>query len=168
MGLATIIKPKENEISVNILVDYNQLYTRATFLIMTSGYSGTPLARKLGIKEGFKVLFINHPTHYFDLFEDMPNTQVATEEDNDIDFIHFFTKESDELKVLLPQLKKLLKMKGMIWVSWPKKSSKVETDVSDSVVRSTGLEVGLVDTKVCAVDEVWSGLKFMYRVKDRK
>ena len=132
---------------------------------MPVGYSGTPLVKKLGIKENFKILMINEPANYPDLLGDLPLGVLRV--DSSADFIHFFTKEKEELVRVLPQLKLLLEKNGMLWVSWPKKASKVSTDVSDAVVKEEGLGIGLVDTKVCAVDEVWSGLKFVYRTKDR-
>jgi len=134
---------------------------------MEAGYSGTPLAKKLGIKEGYSVLFINQPDYYLQLFADLPEVVEADGAASDIDFMHFFTKSAEELKKQLPQMKKQLKKTGMLWVSWPKKSAKVETDLDGNIVRQMGLDAGLVDVKVCAVDQVWSGLKFMYRVKDR-
>ena len=134
---------------------------------MSVGYSDTPLINKLGIKEDFNVLFVNEPVHYLDLLGKLPTGVSRIASDTSADFIHFFTKEKKELVAMLPRLKSMLAKNGMLWVSWPKKSSKVSTDISDAVVREVGLAAGLVDTKVCAVDEVWSGLKFMYRTKDR-
>lgn len=133
---------------------------------MTTGYSGTPLIKKLGIKEDFRLLIINEPANYLDLLGDFPAGVSRVE--SSVDFIHFFTKEKRELLTVFHQLKSLLEKNGMLWVSWPKKASKIITDISDSVVREAGLAIGLVDIKVCAVDEVWSGLKFVYRTKDRK
>ncbi len=134
-----------------------------------AGYSKTPLAKKLGIKQGFKIVLVNAPEYYWNLFDELPNDieQLDPDEQVQADFIHFFTKSADELRNTLPGLKKLLVKNGMLWISWPKKASKVATDVSDMVVRNVGLDTGLVDVKVCAVDEIWSGLKFMYRVADR-
>ncbi|KYG79157.1 DUF3052 family protein [Roseivirga echinicomitans] len=134
-----------------------------------SGYSGTPLAKKLGIKEGFKIILLNQPDYYLDLFESLPSDIELLDEgtQGQVDFIHFFTKSEEELQSKILDLKSKLKPSGMIWVSWPKKASKVPTDVDDSIVRKVGLESGLVDVKVCAVDEVWSGLKFVFRLKDR-
>ena len=85
----------------------------------------------------------------------------------DLDFIHFFTKEKSILEETFSILKNHLSKNGMLWVSWPKGSSKVQTDINENTVRQTGLREGLVDVKVCAVDEIWSGLKFVYRTKDR-
>ena len=135
---------------------------------MPAGYSGTPLAKKLGIKEGYKVCIVNAPDYYFDLFDDLPEINLVSEKERDIDFVHFFCKESAVLIDAFPRLKSLIAMDGLLWVSWPKKASKVATDVDEALVRNTGLDNGLVDVKVCAVDEIWSGHKFVYRKKDRK
>lgn len=131
-----------------------------------AGYSGTPLVKKLGIKEGFKILVVNRPDHYFDLFDNLPEVKDGSE-DETVDFIHFFTKEREELEEQLSVLKERVKRDGMIWVSWPKRASKIPTTVDENLVRSAALQIGLVDVKVCAVDEIWSGLKLVYRVKDR-
>lgn len=134
-----------------------------------TGYSQTPLAKKLGIKHGFLVKLVNAPEYYFELFTDMPegiiNDAKSKQQKN---FIHFFTKSHSELTKLLPALKKEIASDGMIWVSWPKKSSAVQTDINENMIRDIGLKNGLVDIKVCAVDEIWSALKFVIPVKDRK
>lgn len=134
-----------------------------------AGYSGTPLAKKLGYKSGFRALIVNAPDNYLDLLFELPEDIDFLDERNGMfDLIHFFTHNKRELEVELPKLKKLIPRDGgMIWVSWPKKSSKVATEVDDALVRKTGLMTGLVDIKVCAVDQIWSGLKFVYRKKDR-
>jgi len=133
-----------------------------------AGYSSTPLAKKLGIKAGFNLKLVNAPEHYFDLFTDLPG-DIAFEDAPQIkkDFIHFFTRKKDEYITTLPELKLQLKPNGMIWVSWPKKSSKAVTDITEDIIRNYAIEIGLVDIKVCAVDEVWSGLKLVIPVKDR-
>ncbi|ELR70345.1 hypothetical protein C900_04030 [Fulvivirga imtechensis AK7] len=131
-----------------------------------AGYSGTPLAKKLGIKNGFKVLIVNQPDHYFDLFDNFPEVEEGDEHEV-LDFIHFFTTGKDELEEQLRFLKERMKKDGMLWVSWPKKASRIPTTVDENLVRSMALQNGLVDVKVCAVDDVWSGLKLVYRVKDR-
>lgn len=133
-----------------------------------AGYSGIPLAKKLGIKKGFDINLINAPEYYFDLFTDLPGG-ITFEDSPEIkkDFIHFFVLEKDEYFTLLPELKYQLKSNGMIWVSWPKKSSKVVTDITEDIIRNYALQIGLVDIKVCAVDEIWSGLKLVIPVKDR-
>jgi hypothetical protein len=134
----------------------------------TAGYSGTPLAKKLGIKSGFKINLINAPEYYLCLFTDLPaDLYFENKEDVKIDFIHFFTKSADEYKKTLPDLKNMIKPNGIIWVSWPKKASKVETDITENIIRDFALQTGLVDIKVCAVDEIWSGLKLVIPVKDR-
>ena len=133
-----------------------------------AGYSGTQLAKKLGIKEGFKIRLINEPEYYYELFSDLPaELSILGKGKDKKNFIHFFTKDFEELNKVLPTLKNELVPDGMIWVSWPKKSSKVVSDVSENQVRDLALQSGLVDIKVCAVDEVWSGLKLVIPVKDR-
>jgi hypothetical protein len=134
----------------------------------TVGYSGTPLAKKLGIKDGFYVRLINAPEYYLELFTDLPaNLYFEDKEDIKIDFIHFFTKDKAEYTALLPGLKDHIKANGIIWVSWPKKASKVVTDITENLIRDFALKAGLVDIKVCAVDDTWSGLKLVIPVKDR-
>jgi len=134
----------------------------------SAGYSGTPLAKKLGIKENFRVDVINAPEHYFCLFTDLPaNLYFENDKDVKLDLIHLFTKSQEEYKSLLPQLKDRIKPDGSIWISWPKKSSKVPTDISEDIIRNFALQTGLVDIKVCAVDETWSGLKLVIPIKDR-
>lgn len=135
----------------------------------SAGYSGTPLGKKLGLKEGFRIRIVNPPVYYFELFTDLPSGLIECDDPKDLkDFIHFFAKEKSELEKLLPKLAKEITQKGMVWVSWPKKSAKVTTDVDSNIVRSFGLSLGLVDIKVCAIDATWSGLKFVIPVKDRK
>ncbi len=137
---------------------------------MPAGYSGTPLAKKLGIKAGFSVLLLEKPSYYFDLFSDWPDEVNLFDTDapeGSLDFVHLFCthKEAFEEQALLA--KKYLKKTGMLWVSWPKGKSSIPTDLKRDPIREFLLAHGLVDIKVAAVDEDWSGLKFMYRVKDR-
>ncbi|HTK18637.1 MAG TPA: hypothetical protein VL442_03970 [Mucilaginibacter sp.] len=133
-----------------------------------AGYSGTPLAKKLGIKGDFHIDLINAPEYYLCLFTDLPaNLYFENNKDAKLDLIHFFTKRQEEYKSLLPQLKDRIKPNGSIWISWPKKASKVTTDITEDIVRNYALQIGLVDIKVCAVDEIWSGLKLVIPVKDR-
>jgi hypothetical protein len=133
-----------------------------------AGYSGTPLGKKLGISENSVVCLLNGPKNYFDMVSPLPaGVKVVTAPKKDLDFIHVFVKEKKDFQALFIKLKKFLKKDGMLWISWPKKSSKVETDLDENIIRDFGLKNGLVDVKVCAVDEVWSGLKFVYRTKDR-
>jgi hypothetical protein len=133
----------------------------------TAGYSGTPLARKLGIKEKATIKLIRQPAHYFDLFTDFPKDVKIAAGKSNIDFIHYFSKDKATLIKDIPQLKKQLAPAGMIWISWYKKSAKIPTDITEDTVRDTALRNGLVDVKVCAVDDVWSGLKLVIPVKDR-
>jgi hypothetical protein len=133
-----------------------------------AGYSGTPLAKKLGIKEGFKIRLMNSPEYYFDLFTDMPeNICVLKDLKIKKNFIHYFVKQAKELHKNIASLKNEIEPNGIIWISWPKKASKVVTDITEDVVRNLALANGLVDIKVCAVDEIWSGLKLVIPVKDR-
>lgn len=134
-----------------------------------AGYSGTPLLKKLGIKPGYSVLIVNGPDHFLELLGDFPEgAELVTPDYSDpIDFIHVFCKNEEALHNSFPPLKKKLAKDGTLWVSWIKKSSKLETDITGNEVREFGLQIGLVDVKVCAVDKDWSGLKFMYRKEDR-
>lgn len=133
------------------------------------GYSGRPLPKKLGIKNGLRICLVNVPADVRgDLQEAMSECEVLSEPRGPLDFVMFFTKSHAELSREFSCLAKELASAGMLWVSWPKKSSGVVTDVEENVVRDIGLSSGLVDVKVCAVTEVWSGLKFVRRVTDRK
>lgn len=136
---------------------------------MSAGYSKTPLVRKLGIKPGDTLYLPNAPSHYLDLLGELPQDVTVMDEKSDgkVPFIHLFAGNSKDLIDGFPAAKKRLKKDGMLWVSWIKKSSQIDTDISESDVRNLGLEMGLVDVKICAVDENWSGLKFMYRKNDR-
>lgn len=135
----------------------------------TAGYSGTPLAKKLGIKNNFRIKIVNQPEYYFSLFSDLPEDIIFIKENKTKkDFIHYFMKEAKALKSDIRQLKQEIIPNGMIWISWPKKASKIPTDVTEDVVRTVALKNGLVDIKVCAIDEIWSGLKLVIPVKDRK
>lgn len=137
---------------------------------MTAGYSGTPLGKKLGIKEGFIIKIYDAPDHYFELFDDLPSDLIYEKNEpkpGSLDFIHIFTKEQNDLSTLVPKAKEALKKQGILWVSWPKGASKIPTDVNREIIREMLLNIGLVDVKVAAIDETWSGLKFVYRLKDR-
>jgi hypothetical protein len=134
-----------------------------------AGYSGKPLIQKLGLKSGFQLRAINAPPNYFKWLGKLPGgVKVVSDPRSPLDFIHLFAKDRKEYEKQLPKLKKVLAPDGMIWVSWPKAASKVLTDVTEKVVRDTALKNGLVDVKVYAVDETWSGLKLVIPVKDRK
>jgi hypothetical protein len=136
--------------------------------IPSAGYSGTPLAKKLGIKPGFNLKLVNAPYYYFELFTDLPdNLNFEDAPAAKKDLIHFFTKQAEEYIKTLPLLKNGIKPNGIIWVSWPKKASKIITDVTEDIIRNYAIKIGLVDIKVCAVDEIWSGLKLVIPVKDR-
>lgn len=135
---------------------------------MPAGHSGTPLAKKLDIKPGMTVVALGAPADYPELLEPMPDgAGIASELPAAASFVHFFTTERAMLEAELPRLKAALEKDGILWVSWPKKAAEVETDLDGNVVRGLGLDAGLVDVKVCAVDATWSGLKFVYRLKDR-
>jgi hypothetical protein len=135
---------------------------------MTAGYSGTPLAKKLGIKEGFTVLGVNLPDNYGELVEPLPyGVSIVIEPRSDLDLIHFFTNSAEELFRGLSEYTDLIKQNGTIWVSWYKKAAKLPTEITEDNVRNMALDLGLVDVKVCAVDEKWSGLKLVIRVENR-
>ena len=134
-----------------------------------SGYSATTLEKKLGIRENFRIRLINAPEKYFDLFEEWPqNIEIIDDLHVKKNLIHFFTKKFSVYHTLLPQLKEEIERNGMIWVSWPKKSSKMSSDISENLIRDYALETGLVDIKVCSVNDEWSALKLVIPLKDRK
>jgi Protein of unknown function (DUF3052) len=132
------------------------------------GYSGTPLAKKLGIKDAFRVALLHVPddvkTELRDVFGKCRIQHITNQ---DLDFIFLFAKSRAGLELELLPAAKALAPAGMLWISWPKKSSGVATDLTGDVVRQSGLDAGLVDVKVCAVTDVWSGLKFVIPVKNR-
>jgi Protein of unknown function (DUF3052) len=134
-----------------------------------SGYSGTALEKKLGIKENFRIRLIHAPENYFDFFMEWPsNIEISDDPLKKKNLIHLFTKEFSVYYTLLPLLKEEIEQNGMIWVSWPKKSSKISSDVSEDLIRNYALETGLVDIKVCSVNEEWSALKLVIPLKHRK
>ena len=133
-----------------------------------AGYSGTPLAKKLGFKENFKACIFNAPANYMELLRPLPHAVTFFKKpQNDLDIIHLFSTSKSELSKLLLESLQSIKSNGMIWVSWPKKASKVPSEISEDTVREVALPLGLVDVKVCAVDEIWSGLKLVIRKKNR-
>jgi len=133
-----------------------------------AGYSGTSLPKKLGIKDGYRVALIAMPPQVrAELREALRKCTVATGTAGEFDLIHLFSRSRSELETELKRAAKNLAPTGMLWVSWPKKSSGVATDITEDVIRGIGLKAGLVDVKVCAVTEVWSGLKFVIPVKNR-
>ena len=132
------------------------------------GYSGTPLVKKLGIKQAFKVRFINAPDHYRSLLGDLPpEVEILETNDQKANFIHLFAKNVAEFEATFLPLIHEIEKNGMIWVSWYKKASKIPTDLNENIIRDTALSLGLVDVKVCAVDEKWSGLKIVWRKENR-
>lgn len=136
---------------------------------MTAGYSKRSLVDKLGIKPNSSIAILNAPTDFDRTLGPLPGGVVLkSKPGKELDFIHAFFRNSKNLDLQFPTLKKALSETGALWISWPKKAAKIQTDLTDNVVREIGLRHGLVDIKVCAVDEVWSGLKFVYRLKDRK
>lgn len=136
--------------------------------MIPSGYSGTPLAKKLGIKNGFRIRIINQPDHYYQLFKDLPPDLVQVDDTNSKkDFIHYFTKDAKHLQGDIRNLKNEIVSNGMIWISWPKKASRIATDVTEDIIRDIALSNGLVDIKVCAIDDIWSALKLVIPVKAR-
>jgi hypothetical protein len=129
-----------------------------------AGYSGTPLARKLGIKPGTILRAVNAPLNYLSLLAPLPeNVIVAQKETNELDVVHLFTKSRSELARLIDRYRTRIKQNGAIWVSWPKKASKIATEINEDTVREIAFPQGLVDIKVCAVDEIWSALKLVIR-----
>jgi hypothetical protein len=128
----------------------------------------TPLHKKLGIKEGFEVKLINEPDDFLESLNGIRNSVHFTKILNKpVDMIHLFTRSKKELIIEFSGLKNFIKKNGILWVSWPKRSSNYISDLDENVVRNIGLVNGLVDTKVCSIDENWSALKFVYRIKDR-
>ena len=131
------------------------------------GYSGTPLPKKLGIKPGFRVCLTDAPAEVrAELSAELAGCEISGGK-APLDFAMVFSKSKTALSKEFKRISRLLAPAGMLWVSWPKKSSGVATDLDENIVREIGLAAGLVDVKVCAVTEVWSGLKFVRRVKDR-
>lgn len=130
-----------------------------------TGYSKAPLIKKLGMKEARRGIFLSAPKEVLALFKQAPFNR-ATRLSGNFDYIHFFATSEKTLQVAFPKLKKCLKPAGLLWISWPK-SSKLGTDLNENKVRAIGLASGLVDVKVAAINATWSGLKFVYRIKDR-
>jgi hypothetical protein len=135
---------------------------------MTSAYSSTPLARKLGIKEGNKIGVLHAPAHYFQLFTDWPEqVELIRGKGKNLHLVHYFATHLDQLIIDLLDLKYSIVPNGAIWISWPKKASKQPTDITEDRIRDLAIQNGLVDVKVCAIDEVWSGLKLVIPVRER-
>ena len=132
------------------------------------GYSHRSLVQKLGIKPGMKLAFFDPPESYLKALDELPeDVRFTQSSDESVDIIHFFVTDRAHLARQFSSLVFMLAPSGMLWISWPKGSSGVATDLSENSIREIGLAHGLVDIKVIAVDEVWSGLKFVYRIADR-
>lgn len=134
-----------------------------------SGYSGTPLARKLGVRPNERLAALNAPENYAALLPGLPEgVKLVNRLTARARFVHLFVKERLELRRRLRELREKIDAAGILWISWPKKASKVPTDITEDVIRAEALPLGFVDVKVCAVDETWSGLKLMIRRENRK
>src|SRR5262245_15085124 len=135
---------------------------------MSAGYSGTPLAKKLGIAAGSRIFLSDAPRNYLELVAPLPQgARIVRKIDEKTDIVHLFATERTRLAALLRSSLVKVRPDAAIWVSWPKKSSKVATDITEDTIREAALPMGLVDIKVCAVDGVWSGLKLVVRRENR-
>ena len=135
---------------------------------MAAGYSNTPTAKKLGLKDGHRVCVLNAPKKYTDLVGRLPKDIALTDRLNQrADVVHVFVTKQADLTSRIQLMRKAIAPDGALWVSWPKKASKVPTDVTEDTIRSLALASGLVDVKVCAIDDVWSGLKLVIPVAQR-
>lgn len=135
-----------------------------------AGYSGTPLIQKLGIKPGQRICILAAPSDFPKTLGPLPTGVTLLSrlgKPHSLDFIHFFTKHRLEFERKLPRLKTALAWDGQLWISWPKGASKIKTDLSENVIRELALPLGIVDVKVAAIDETWSGLKLVYRLENR-
>ena len=129
-----------------------------------AGYSGTPLAKKLGLKDGAHLVLVGAPDDYAALIEPVPNgVQFAARISETTDMVHLFSTRREELRSFLTGCRSKLNSSAVVWVSWPKKSSKVATEITEDTIRELALPMGYVDVKVCAVSEIWSGLKLVVR-----
>ncbi len=131
-------------------------------------HSSTPLVKKLGIKAGFTAIILNPPPTLLQELKLSTDIVLNPSSARAIDFALLFVKKEKELRKRFAKLARRLNRAGMLWIAWPKKSSGVKTDLSFANVQAIGLEAGMVDTKICAIDDIWSGLKFVYRLKDRQ
>lgn len=132
-----------------------------------TGYSDTPLVQKLGLKPGMRVHFANMPADYFRTLGRTPTIVMMTRLKGPLDFIQYFARSRADLEGKMDGLANALATDGMLWISWPKQASKVETDMTEDAIREAAFARGLVDVKVCAVDDTWSGLKLVHRLDNR-
>jgi hypothetical protein len=134
-----------------------------------AGYSGTPLATKLGIKEGHRVAFPSAPDGFLELLGELPDrVSIRSRAAGPLDVIVFFARRRPELERRLPALRRAMSPAAGLWIAWPKRASGVDTDLTEDVVRELGLDNRLVDNKVAAIDETWSGLRLVIRLEDRR
>jgi Protein of unknown function (DUF3052) len=137
-------------------------------MMATAGYSGTPLVKKLGFKEDFRAALVGAPDDFADELIDLPaGVEFVARTSGPLDLVVLFVEGQADLLKSFAKLAARLAPAGMLWVAWRKKSSGAQTDLTENVVREIGLEAGLVDTKVCAINEQWSGLRFVRRLRDR-
>jgi hypothetical protein len=132
-----------------------------------AGYSGTPLVNKIGIKPDRRLLFVNAPKNFAATLGELPAGAKAVAKGKAFDVAVIFVSASSDLEAQIRAVRPFLEQNGMIWAAWPKKTSGVATDLVEDRVREIGLAAGLVDVKVCAIDDTWSGLKFVIRIADR-
>lgn len=133
-----------------------------------AGYSGTPLGKKLGIKPGSRIVALRAPSNYASLIAPLPeHAAIEPRISERTDIVHVFSTKRKDLSTSLAMLRKKLKDEGAVWVSWPKKAARIPTDITEDTVRELALPLGFVDIKVCAVDDVWSGLKLVVRREHR-
>ena len=133
-------------------------------MTQTAGYSGTPLVRKLGVGVGTTVVAVSPPRNYAQLLGPLPlDAKITTRAPKTPAFVHVFATSRAKLATELRKLRKAIESDGVVWVSWPKKSARVTTDITEDVIREVALPLGFVDVKVCAVDDTWSGLKLVIR-----
>jgi len=135
---------------------------------MRTDHPEKSLAEKLGIREGTRIFILDPPQSCRETIDRLSNSRLADFLGDSLDFILYFAENREALENKFPTLKKALSEEGTLWISWRKKTSKVKTDLNENIVREIGLRNGLVDVKVCSIDETWSGLKFVYRLKERK
>jgi hypothetical protein len=134
-----------------------------------AGYSGTPLAKKLGIKDGHVLALLGAPAAFVDELEGLPDgVTVRSRASGTADVVVSFHTERADLERRVPKLLDVLDVDGGLWIAWPKKASKVPTDITEDTVREVFLPLGLVDNKVCAITDIWSGLRVVWRIENRK